>query len=59
MRGKDVSWIPGLDHAGLAAEMVVERHLANLEKNKENSVNLRRTLGREAFIKEIWKWKES
>ncbi|VUZ54740.1 unnamed protein product [Hymenolepis diminuta] len=59
MRGKDVSWIPGLDHAGLAAEMVVEHHLANLEKNKENSVNLRHTLGREAFIKEIWKWKES
>ncbi|VDN96658.1 unnamed protein product [Rodentolepis nana] len=59
MRGKDVSWIPGLDHAGLATELVVERHLARGGKGRSGSVNPRHDLGREAFIKEIWKWKES
>lgn len=59
MRGRDVVWIPGLDHAGLATEMVVERHLANRMKDKESSTNLRHTLGQEAFIAEIWRWKES
>ncbi|VDM32050.1 unnamed protein product [Hydatigera taeniaeformis] len=58
MQGRDVAWIPGLDHAGLATEMTVERYLERHMKASGSS-NLRRSLGREAFIKEIWRWKES
>uniref|UniRef100_A0A5K3FAN4 valine--tRNA ligase n=2 Tax=Mesocestoides corti TaxID=53468 RepID=A0A5K3FAN4_MESCO len=56
MRGCDVAWVPGLDHAGLAAEMVVERNLARKEKAPLS--NPRLTLGREAFLKEMWGWME-
>ncbi len=52
MRGKDVLWQPGTDHAGIATQMVVERKLAG-----ENKTD-RRTMGREAFVREVWKWKE-
>ncbi|MDH4414833.1 MAG: valine--tRNA ligase, partial [Rhizobium sp.] len=53
MRGKDVLWQPGMDHAGIATQMVVERKLA------ENGSNItRRDLGREAFIDKVWEWKE-
>ncbi|MGQ2968883.1 MAG: valine--tRNA ligase [Allorhizobium sp.] len=53
MRGKDVLWQPGMDHAGIATQMVVERKLA------ENGQNLsRRDMGREAFIEKVWEWKE-
>jgi valyl-tRNA synthetase len=53
MRGKDVLWQPGMDHAGIATQMVVERKLA------ENGSNVtRRDLGREAFIDKVWEWKE-
>jgi valyl-tRNA synthetase len=52
MRGKDVLWQPGTDHAGIATQMVVERKLA-AEKKPD-----RRTMGREAFLKEVWAWKE-
>ncbi|MFY8099941.1 MAG: valine--tRNA ligase, partial [Allorhizobium sp.] len=53
MRGKDVLWQPGMDHAGIATQMVVERKLA------ENGSNVtRRDLGREAFIEKVWEWKE-
>src|ERR1044071_4895590 len=52
MRGKDVLWQPGTDHAGIATQMVVERKLAG-----ENKTD-RRTMGREAFVREIWKWKD-
>ncbi len=52
MRGKDVLWQPGTDHAGIATQMVVERKLAG-----ENKTD-RRTIGREAFVREVWKWKE-
>ncbi|WP_439500162.1 valine--tRNA ligase [Bosea sp. (in: a-proteobacteria)] len=52
MRGKDVLWQPGTDHAGIATQMVVERKLAS-----ENKTD-RRTMGREAFLAEVWKWKE-
>ncbi|WP_353186694.1 class I tRNA ligase family protein, partial [Bosea sp. (in: a-proteobacteria)] len=52
MRGKDVLWQPGTDHAGIATQMVVERKLA-----AENKTD-RRSMGREAFLAEIWKWKE-
>ncbi|MGO4738946.1 valine--tRNA ligase [Bosea sp. 2KB_26] len=51
MRGKDVLWQPGTDHAGIATQMVVERKLA-----AENKTN-RRTMGREAFLEEVWRWK--
>ena len=52
MRGKDVLWQPGTDHAGIATQMVVERKLAQEKKPG------RRDLGREAFLKEVWAWKE-
>ena len=52
MRGRDVLWQPGTDHAGIATQMVVERLLA-----KEGKTN-RREMGREAFLKRVWEWKE-
>ncbi len=52
MRGRDVLWQPGTDHAGIATQMVVERQL--MERGEPN----RRELGREKFIKRIWQWKE-
>lgn len=51
MMGKDVLWQPGVDHAGIATQMVVERNLA------EKGLN-RRDMGREKFLEETWKWKE-
>jgi valyl-tRNA synthetase len=51
MRGRDVLWQPGTDHAGIATQMVVERQLA---ERKEPS---RREMGREAFLKRVWEWK--
>ena len=50
MRGKDVLWQPGTDHAGIATQMVVERQLAAENTNRHE-------LGREAFIERVWKWK--
>ena len=52
MRGRDVLWQPGMDHAGIATQMVVERELAN-EGNES-----RREMGREAFLERVWTWKE-
>jgi len=52
MRGRDVLWQPGTDHAGIATQMVVERQL--MERGEPN----RRALGREKFIERIWQWKE-
>ena len=51
MQGRDVLWQPGMDHAGIATQMVVERRLA------EQGID-RRDIGREAFIAKIWEWKE-
>ncbi|MGI6244741.1 MAG: valine--tRNA ligase [Pseudochelatococcus sp.] len=51
MRGKDVLWQPGMDHAGIATQMVVERQLA---ERKEPG---RREMGREAFVARVWEWK--
>jgi valyl-tRNA synthetase len=52
MRGKDVLWQPGMDHAGIATQMVVERQLM------ERQLPGRREMGREAFIDKVWEWKE-
>jgi valyl-tRNA synthetase len=52
MRGKDVLWQPGTDHAGIATQMVVERQLTERQEPD------RRTMGREAFVKRIWQWKQ-
>jgi valyl-tRNA synthetase len=51
MRGKDVLWQPGTDHAGIATQMVVERQL-------EESGVKRRDLPREEFVRRVWSWKE-
>jgi valyl-tRNA synthetase len=51
MRGKDVLWQPGMDHAGIATQMVVERKLM------EQQLPGRREMGREAFVEKIWEWK--
>ena len=52
MRGKNVRWQPGTDHAGIATQMVVERQLA-ADGNES-----RASLGREAFVDRVWEWKE-
>lgn len=52
MRGFDTLWQPGLDHAGIATQMVVERELA---ANQQPS---RAELGREKFLEKVWEWKE-
>ncbi|HEY6257015.1 MAG TPA: valine--tRNA ligase [Xanthobacteraceae bacterium] len=51
MRGRDVLWQPGTDHAGIATQMVVERQL--MERQEPN----RRALGREKFLERVWAWK--
>ncbi len=51
MRGKDVLWQPGTDHAGIATQMVVERQL--MERQEPG----RRALGREKFLEKVWAWK--
>ncbi len=52
MRGKDVLWQPGTDHAGIATQMVVERNLA------EQGGQTRHEMGRDRFVETIWEWKE-
>ncbi|WP_456435181.1 valine--tRNA ligase [Thermovibrio ammonificans] len=51
MNGYEVCWVPGTDHAGIATQWVVERELA-----KEGLT--RHDVGREEFLKRVWKWKE-
>ena len=51
MRGRDVLWQPGIDHAGIATQMVVERQLAERQEPG------RRALGREKFLDRVWTWK--
>ena len=51
MRGRDVLWQPGTDHAGIATQMVVERQL--MERKEPG----RRDMGREKFLERVWKWK--
>ncbi|MBZ0164283.1 MAG: valine--tRNA ligase [Notoacmeibacter sp.] len=52
MRGKNVLWQPGMDHAGIATQMVVERQL--LERQEPGRLDM----GREAFVERVWKWKD-
>lgn len=52
MRGRDVLWQAGTDHAGIATQMVVERQLA------ERGGPGRREMGREAFLNCVWGWKQ-
>ena len=51
MKGFDVLWLPGTDHAGIATQNVVEKKL-HAEKSD------RHKLGREKFVERVWKWKE-
>ena len=51
MRGDDVLWLPGTDHAGIATQMVVDRELQKEGTSRE-------ALGREAFVERVWRWKE-
>jgi len=51
MRGRDVLWQPGTDHAGIATQMVVERKLS-----AERNIS-RRDMSREDFLAEVWAWK--
>src|SRR3989454_7405164 len=52
MDGKEVLWLPGTDHAGIATEGMVEKQIRKEEKKSK------RDLGREEFIKRVWAWKE-
>src|SRR5256714_2505868 len=51
MRGRDVLWQPGMDHAGIATQLVVERQLAERQQSRVQ-------MGREKFLEEVWRWKE-
>lgn len=51
MLGHETLWLPGMDHAGIATQNVVERELAKSGKSRHD-------LGREAFIERVWEWKE-
>src|SRR6202521_222117 len=51
MRGRDVLWQPGTDHAGIATQMVVERQLMELQQPG------RRDMGRARFLERVWQWK--
>jgi len=51
LKGKDVLWQPGVDHAGIATQMVVERNLQSQGLNRQD-------IGREAFLEHVWAWKE-
>lgn len=50
MQGYEVLWLPGMDHAGIATQIVVEKQLAADGKTKED-------FGRELFIDKVWEWK--
>jgi valyl-tRNA synthetase len=53
MKGHEVLWLPGTDHAGIATQTVVERDL-----RKEGLMKHREDLGREKFLEKVWAWKE-
>ncbi len=51
MQGFNTVWVPGTDHAGIATQNVVERKLKKEGKTRDD-------LGRDAFVREVWKWRE-
>ncbi len=51
MQGYEVLWLPGMDHAGIATQVLVEKHLAASEGKSRHDI------GREAFIERVWEWK--
>jgi valyl-tRNA synthetase len=51
MQGFEVLWLPGMDHAGIATQNVVEKQLAASGQSRHD-------LGRDAFVKKVWEWKE-
>jgi valyl-tRNA synthetase len=53
MDGKEVLWLPGTDHAGIATQTVVEKTL-----RKQGVIKHRDDLGREKFLEHVWAWKE-
>ena len=50
MKGFEALWLPGMDHAGIATQNVVEKQLAAQGKSRHD-------LGREAFVEKVWQWK--
>jgi len=52
LEGKEVLWLPGTDHAGLATQTAVEKHIRHTEKKTRHDFT------REKFVERIWKWKE-
>ncbi|HUD83627.1 MAG TPA: class I tRNA ligase family protein, partial [Candidatus Saccharimonadales bacterium] len=53
MKGHEVLWLPGTDHAGIATQAVVEKAL-----RKQGLMKHREDLGREKFLEKVWEWKE-
>jgi valyl-tRNA synthetase len=51
MQGFEVLWLPGMDHAGIATQNVIEKQLAAAGQSRHD-------LGREEFVKKVWQWKE-
>jgi valyl-tRNA synthetase len=51
MRGFNTLWLPGTDHAGIATQIVVERQLQEVGISRHD-------IGREAFLKHVWEWKQ-
>jgi valyl-tRNA synthetase len=50
MQGYETLWLPGMDHAGIATQNVVERELSNAGISRQD-------IGREAFVERVWQWK--
>ncbi|VDQ11100.1 unnamed protein product [Trichobilharzia regenti] len=73
MHGKTVLWVPGMDHAGIATQSIVERDLLKsyhhkhhhshkesvnaMDSSASSVTNPRLLLGREAFLNRVWDWK--
>jgi valyl-tRNA synthetase len=51
MRGGQVLWVPGTDHAGIATQMLVERQIVSEGATRQQ-------MGREAFVERVWKWRQ-
>ncbi|MDR1280522.1 MAG: valine--tRNA ligase, partial [Opitutaceae bacterium] len=52
LEGKAACWIPGTDHAGIATQTMVEKHL------RQSEGKTRRDIGRDAFLKRVWAWRD-